>query len=762
MKGPELQLSNIVLILRRRRTIIICSLVLGLLVAVIATVCAAKMYSSTTTIEVNKEGSSSLGLDDLSGIASGLETGDELSTGLQTQQAVIESDNTALNVIKQLNLTTRPPYATPPAKRASKVPATGEQPLSLDQDTVARDRVLGIFRGRLQVKLVKGTRLINVTYTDEDPRRATEISNAVVDVYLNDYTQARYLAAAKASAWLANQLSDLKAKVTENQQQVNDYQRRAGLVGTTMSSSSDSHGTPDSVGEIHNPTLDRLADLNRELTKADVTRIAKEAIYRMTQTQDPDVVLGLGMSDLAQTAGSDSVLSPGGQELGLLQGLRQQQAQLKVQYAAAATKYGAKNPALSELQNQAIALDGQIKAELQRILQRAKNEFELAKIAEAGVQQRVSEQEQQVSSLSNSTDQLLLLKQEEASNRLLYQDLSTKLAEANISAGARASNITIVNPARIPARASSPKAILNLAMGLAVGLFLGVFAAFSRDYMDDSVVTPEQLEELTNCPMLGLIPSFDQDHRGYGRYLRFTRKLDLPADQPHAWLIREPHSSISEAYRQLRTSILLSRADQSLRTFLITSPLPQDGKTTNCFNIAVAFALQGSRVLVIDADMRHSSIHKLAKCNNDVGLSQYLANNLKAEEVIQSHAEISNLSIIPAGIVPPMPSELLGSKRFSESLQQFRKDFDYVFIDAPPLLLITDPVLISSQVDGTIMVIRSGMTTRPVLRRSLTMMVAANTPLLGLILNGADTNSADYGPKLGYCGTKDYYVETSN
>jgi len=607
--------------------------------------------------------------------------------------------------------------------------------------------------------VVKGTRLLSVTADDSDPKRAAEISSAVVDVYLNDYTEARYRAATKASTWLTNQLSDLKEKVTESQKKVNDYQREAGLVGISLPSVTDTHGASGSIGETHNVTLERLVDLNRELTKAEVERIAKEAIYRMTETQDPDLVLGTGMSDLAKTAGSDSVLSSGGQQLILLQGLRQQQAQLKVQYAAATTKYGAKNPALAEFQNQAAALDGQIKAELQRIHQRAKNEFELSKIAQAGVQSRVLEQEQQVSKLSNSADKLLLLHQEESSNRLLYQDLYTKLEEANISAGARASNITIVDPARIPARPSSPVMVLNLAMGIATGLFLGAFAAFSRDYMDDSVVTPAQVEQLTHVPVIGLIPAFEQARGGYG--LSAAKQAPTEGQSP-AWLVRAPLSSISESYRQLRTAILLSRPDQSLRTLLFTSPLPKDGKSTTCFNTAVSFAMQGSRVLMIDADMRRANLHNLAECPNEVGLSQYLANGLTAEEVIRPHTGVANLSILPAGIAPPMTAELLGSKRFADALRQFREDFDFVFIDAPPLLLVTDPVLISSYVDGVILVIRSGVTTRPILRRSLSALAAANAPLLGLLLNDANTKSADFGSTYGYYGEKDYYAKTSH
>ena len=208
--------------------------------------------------------------------------------------------------------------------------------MPLERAPLQRDRLLAMFRSRLHVSLIKGTRLVDVTYTDTDPNRSTAIANAVVDAYMNEYTQARYQASSRASSWLASQLADLKDKVATSQAKVDQFQQESGLTGITISAAagkvSASRQTVPSSSD--NVPLERLLELNRDLTNAEVSRIAREAIYRMTETQDPDVVLGIGSSALASSVGSGSPLSPGSSDLALLQQLRQQQAQIKVQLAA--------------------------------------------------------------------------------------------------------------------------------------------------------------------------------------------------------------------------------------------------------------------------------------------------------------------------------------------------------------------------------------------------------------------------------------------
>lgn len=425
------------LIFRRRKGIVLSAIATGVAIALILLMLAPRRYSATATVEVNKSNGNSLGLHDLSGIAGVVGEGDTLSTDMLTEQAVILNDDTALHVIAALKLDTEPPYALPASQATKDRVWRAEAGLPLERAPHRRDRALRAFRSGLRVNLIKGTRLFDITFTDTDPKRAAAIANAVVDVYTDESAQARYRASSKVSGWLAGQLAELKSRVEQSQAKADAFQRDSGLAGMTVPSSAaegpDGRALFSPSGD--NVALARLLELNRDLTSAEVARIAKQAIYTMTETQDPEVVLGIGSSTLASGLGQDSPVAPGSADLALLQQLRQQRAQLQVQISAASTKYGAKNPAMLQLQNEAATLDAEVRTELERIRARAGNDLRLAVLAEKGIRDRVAAQEKLVNQVTAKGDQLALLQEEALSSRALYQDLYTKLEEASVTAG---------------------------------------------------------------------------------------------------------------------------------------------------------------------------------------------------------------------------------------------------------------------------------------------------------------------------------------
>ncbi|MDR3504877.1 MAG: polysaccharide biosynthesis tyrosine autokinase [Acidocella sp.] len=760
MPTTELDLRDVIAILRRRKGIILSLLLLGVALAVLAVLLAQRQYSSTATIEINKDTGNGLGMVDLSGIASGLGGDNEINMDLLTEQAVILSDNTALIVMEKLKLDTQAPYAIPPSKVGKPSSLELERGLPLERAPLERDRVLAMFRQRLHVTLIKGTRLINVTYTDTDPERATAIANAVVEAYINEYTQERYQASSRASMWLAGQLADLKDKVATSQAKVDEFQRDSGLTGMTLSPTSGVQGgTAAMTPSTDNVPLERLLQLNRDLTASEVSRIAKEAIYRMTETQDPDVVLGIGSSSLASEAGSASPLAPGSADLALLQQLRQQQSQLKVQIAASNSKYGAKNPAMIQLRDEYDALDAQIKSELNRIRTRAKNDLDLATLGEEGIRKQIAAQEQEVNKVTAKADQLVLLQEEALSSRQIYQDLYTKLEEASVTAGIKASNITLVNPARKPSQPSSPKSRLSVAVGGLLGLVFGLIGAFLWDYFDDSIAGPEQVEQMTTVPVIGTIPNFAETKNITSRYGANARAEEEAGDKSSAWLLRAPRSRIAEAYRTLRTALLMSRVEHPPRVILIMSGSQAEGKSTTCLNAAAAFALQGGRVLYIDADMRRAQAHRAFNCANDGGLSNCLTSDVSYKQLLRPYPGIDSLFLLPAGPQPPNPSELIGSKRFADLLETVKQEFDYVFVDSPPVLLVTDAQLLSSHVDGYVLIVRSSKTTKRALQRSLMLMHTAGATALGIVVNALNAQMASYSG-YGYYGKEGgYYVD---
>jgi len=755
----ELKLSDVWRFLVRRRLWIVGFSLLGLAGGFLATVRAPRLYTATTTVELNKDASSGLGIQDFSGLASQVGVGQEFMTDMLTHQAVLLNDNTALSVINHLGLMQTHPYADMPTGKMQAAFAR-EAGLPLEDAPLTRDRALSIFHGGLRVLVVKNTRLLTVSYTDTDPQRASRIANAVVEAYLTNHTEARYTATSKASTWLTNQLEDLKRRVEESHKKVNAYEQSTGLIGTTSPSTKGGTPAQDSTSTAYQ----RLTDLNAELSRAEVIRIAKEAVYHLTETGDPDVVLGVGETSLATGIGGDSPIAAGSKNIQLLQKLREQEANLKVQLASEQVRYGAKNPALQEIRNQIDSLETQSHEEVQRINKEAKTDLELARTNEAAIQKSVNDQQRGVAALGNSLAALSFLQQEENTSRGLYQDLYTRLEEANIAAGVKSSDIVIVDPARAPGQHSSPVLKMNLAGGLFIGSLFGVLIAGVQQIRDTSLSALEDFEAIWEFPLLGIVRQFEAGSRAKLRYGRATVEIPKPLapSSESAWLLTAPKSEIAESYRNIRTSILLSNIDRSPRVILVTSPLSGDGKSTTAYNLAIAFAVQNKRVLLLDADMRRPTIGNEANCNGRKGLSDLLAKDLPLEEVVQEHSSLPSLYVLTSGTIPKMPAELLASERFARLIRQVREEFDYVLIDAPPVLLVTDPLLLACAADGIVLVVRAGVTTKPVLKRLRTALQKPNVKALGYVLNGLRDDSEGYGYGYGYGNDTGRYFESAS
>ncbi|HEY0784928.1 MAG TPA: polysaccharide biosynthesis tyrosine autokinase [Acidobacteriaceae bacterium] len=741
--SQELSVGDILLTVRHRRRLLLITIVACLALAVTYLLLAPKKYTATATIEINKDNSMSLGLDDLSGIGSKLGTGADLLTDMMTHESDLENESTALDVIKRTNLLSTEPYAVVPGK--SEI-LDREHGLPIEKAPATRDHAIAIFKRRLHVDLVKNTRLIAVSYTDTDPNRAAAVANTIVEVYLANHTEARYAASLKTSNWLTTQLAELKDRVAESERKVSQFQQKSGLVGVYVTDTG--KGSADAgLPHVSSVEDERLLALNNELTQAEVGRIAKEALYRFAQTGDPDVLASLGSSSLVTgAAGStDPSASAVSRSIATLQSLRQQQTLLKLQYASDITKYGPRNPELMQVNNQLTSIAGEIQSELLRIRQGTKSDFDIAALAEKNLRAKVGDQEKVVGRLDQSIAGLMVLEQESASNRLLYQDLYTRLEEANLAAGLGAGMITISDPARSSSKPSAPIPLEVLAIGLGAGLLLGVSAALLLDNVQNILYTPGDFHELLPFAELGMIPDFSsaQRRRRYGSKAVVKDPVKIEGGRV-AWLLRDPTSPVSEAFRQFRTSVLMSKSASPPRTLLFTSAVSGDGKTVSSFNLATAFAYQGSRVLILDADLRRPSMHTLFGCSGAVGLSNVLTGAISTADAILAHPEMERLFLLPAGTIPPMPAELLGSKRFSELLAECQGSYDYVIIDTPPMLLVTDPLLLAPMVEGVILVARAGRDTRPAVKQAITMLSRPQVRVLGYVLNGVSAAPGYY------------------
>lgn len=745
------QLYNQLRFVTRRYKWIVGSIVIGVSLAILLSMLMTPIYEATATIELNKSGSGSLDLDLGLGDALGqqlTEGGEGLQTDLQTETAILKGDSLALAVIERLGLASQEPFATAIGKHGKNQ----EQGLPLDEAPITRTRLLSVFGRYLKVQPVRGTRLIGVTYNSRDAKQAAQIANALIESYKSQYLKSHYDATSEASDWLTKQLSELKTNVENSEKKLTDFEKESGILSLDMMTPTGSKDEPGGGAPgIHSVVIQKLDALNAELTVAEANRIEKEAIYRLAQTSNEDLVVGLGSDPLAVQSNS-AVLSQGG-GVSNLELLRQQRSQLRINLAKESATFGVNNRHLKEAQTQLAALDDQIHQELQVIAKRAQADFQLAKQTEDEVRRRFDEQQASASKLNEKAVEFAVLSQEAYSQKRLYEDLYTKLQEANISAGVKATNITIVDPARPQSVPVRPNYRSNLVLGMLFGVFLGLGTAFVADNFDRTIRGPFEIEEITGIPVIGVIPSFEESAGTHGSRRRREKSKEPTenlSDQNAIWMLTHTQSPAAEAFRGLRTSILLSRTGGGPKVILITSCIPGEGKTTVATNLAVTFAQYGKKVIIVEADMRRPRMRHAFGVDNKVGLSNVLAGSHPREQAIVSGVGVPTLDVLPAGPHPPLPSEILGSAAFDELLRQLRSLYDIVIIDSPPALLVTDAISISSKSDATVWVAHAGVVTRPQLARAADLIERNGMPVIGFIVNRMTRTVGGYSYGYGY------------
>ncbi|WP_213803450.1 polysaccharide biosynthesis tyrosine autokinase [Granulicella sp. dw_53] len=707
-------------ILRRRWRVVsivtLATLVLGILVCLLLT----PRYSSLASIEINRAESEESTATPGTGPPP---TADEIKMDINTAITILQSDGLALGVIQDLNLISKPLYR--------KAVDSLEQGKPLNQAPKTQQKAIKIFENNLKVESPDNTRLINVTFSDPDANVAADVTNTLSRRFIENNLERRQKSTIQVSYWLQKELDDLKKQVEDSEQKLANYERKTGLAGIQITGSSTGEGASSVTISPKNTVTERLFGLNQELTAAEANRISTETLYRLVQTQDPEVVLGLGSMSIssAEGGGPGALTADGG--IQLVRSLRAQEVALIQGYAADAVKYGANNPRLTQTQQQLEAVRQQLKAELQRISKRAENAYLYAKNNEGTIRQQFTKQQSSANSLADDTVQLQVLAQEAYSNRALYESLFSKLQTASLASGVRATRIDLVEQARPAGIPAFPKWEMVLPALAAASLLFGISSAFLRESLDETVRTSNDLGEVANLTAFAYIPSIQLQGQD-------------ESDAIGSKLIHAPKSPFSEGFRTLRTSITLETASYSQKIFLVTSPLGGDGKTTVTFNLGVAFAQHGARVLLIDGDLRNPELHRLFGCEIAPGLGD-LQTPVIGPEVkgIVQHAALSTLFILPAGQLREFPAEFFDSEAFASLLASCARHYDYVLIDSPPVLSVADASIIASKATGTITVLRSRRTTRPIFSSSVNTLRKTGTPTIGIILNDVRNPTLD-------------------
>jgi succinoglycan biosynthesis transport protein ExoP len=748
LEGEDISFQQAFRVIRKRRYIILGLVVACGGLALLASCMLSPYYKAKALVEIEKQQGDPMA-SALGQLAGSLGGTDDTKTEIQTQVSVLQSDALAIETMHQTRFgdhVKHPWWEQLEAKlwRGPSEPAFRE--------AAEREAMLTYFSDRLTVTPIPDTRLIEVTFEDTDPVYSAILTNALVNQYIRDRLGRRNLTTIQASEWMSNQIADLNKQVEAAQQRLIDYQRKSGLIVSPGATSNSAQ--PGTSASVSSPVLDRLTQLNKDLVSSRELRITREAIYVLAKSGDADALVNMAAGQSSAALGQNSQSGA----LNGLSALRQQEVTLKLQLSSALQSYGPKNPHLVDLDGQLLEIHRQIDQEIQGVIGGAGLDYQVALKAEGGIQQAYDREEQEAYKVNDSQIHLAVLQQEADSTRVLYEDLFTKLQESKLSVGTQSSNVAVISNALRPARAAHPKKGLNTGIGIGAGMFLGVVLAFVLDNCDDAIGSGTQVEELTGFPVLGLIPQFESTVRPSRRKSDHSVK---GASVLRALIPAEPTSEAGEAYRVLRTAILLSQAGSPPRTILIASSVPKEGKSTTTYNLAVCFASLGIKVLALDADFRKPSLHRMSGTPNLNGLSNVLTSSLDPSQLIVSDAKVSNLHLLTAGPTPPNPAELLGSQAFETLLAGLVTRYDLVLIDSPPALLVADSVIISAKVDGTLVVLRSGKTTRPLLLRVTSILQRNRANILGYVLNAVDTGSPDFYYSYGY-RSGEYYEEKAN
>ena len=703
MMPRERHLSDYLMVLRKHLWLIASSVLAIVTIVTIQTFRMQPIYDATARIEIDRENTNILPF-------SGTESYDiyeDLEQYIETQSKILTSQTLASLTIKSLKLDQDQRFGGHPRE-----PSTVEV---AQANTGAPSSALWIFLGGISVKRVPNSRLLDVTFSTGDPKLAAQIVNVHVANFIEQNFQSRYEATMQASNWLSGQLDELKAKV-ENSEDARIEYERANQIWT--------------IDEKQDITTQKLADINKELTEAEAERINKEAVY-----------------ELAQAGNFDAIPSVRGNPL--IQDMLKQENTLSAQYADALNLYGPKFPKVVRLEEQIKELDQQVIHEKTNVANQIEAEYRGSRQHEMLLEQALTRQKAEASAMADKMVQYNIIKRESEANKQLYDGLLQKLKEAGITAGLKSSNIRVVDPALLPTAPSKPQKMRNIGLAVLVGLVGGIGLALLREYMDNTVKNPGDIEALGRLPSLAVVPAFVSANGHSQSSLQKLLKGPMSNGNEHrAELVShlEPQSQMSEAFRALRTSLLLSQADRPPQVILVTSALPHEGKTTAAVNLSVTLAQLGDKTLLVDGDLRKPGVSAALGMadGKHPGLSSYLAGVSSLDLVTVMHSSIGNLAVIPTGPIPPNPADLLSSHRLNEMVAELRNQFKFIVIDSPPILAATDAVILSVAADGVLLVVRSGETPKEAFVRTRDLLMSVKCHILGVVLNAVDSKAHDY------------------
>jgi len=726
LQGQEINLRDYWHVVVKYQWMIITLFIVALITTAIATFNMKPVYRATAQVLIDRENPNILSIKEVMSMdAQDLDY-------YQTQYKILQSRSLVKAVINTLSLAHHQEFIEcskdkngqgllASIKDSIQKPLAFLMPLSVD-DTKAtviltpeeiRDKkesvLIDSFLGKLQIEPIMKSHLVNISFLAHDPALAARVANTLAEQYIQHNIKLKYDASISASDWLNQNVGDLKKKMEDSEEALHSYKEQNKIV---------------SLEERQNIIVQKLSELNSAVTEAKTKRISLETLYNQANKfkDNEDALESL----------------PSVMNNALILELKKNYIALLGEYNRESKQYGVKHPNIIKISSQMQALEKKINSEVQKIVNSIKTEYEIAVAQEGVLIEALNQQKEEALDLNKKVIKYNVLKRDSESNQQMFEVVLNRLKETDLTRGLKNSNVRIIDKAEVPETPIKPNQKLNLLLGAIVGLFAGLGMSFFLEYLDNTIKTPDDVKRYLDLPFLAPVPSLDMTE---------TKGIACP----ELITLHKPKSHITEAYKGLRTSILFSFPDNNPKVLLITSATPGEGKTFTSVNLAITMAQAGSKVVMIDCDMRKSRIHRLLNLKNEKGISNLLIGQCRVEDVLQD-GPVSNLKIITCGHHPPNPSELLVSANLKKILEELKTRFDHIIIDSPPLVAVTDSVVISRIVDGVALVIHGGVTSKEAVVQGRDLLKNANASLLGVIINNIN---------LGKQGNYHYYYYSS-
>ncbi len=643
----------------------------------------------------------------------------------QTQVEIIKSRELARKVVEKLKLTTHPDYdprqASTDGLRAWLPTNWFSSNQPLDDDQVLKG-VISNFMGNLQVQPVRNSQLARLSFVAYDKELAAKVPNTLADVFIENDLESKVKMTQKASAWLGDQMGDLRKKLDASERALQEYRDRERIV--------------DAKGVALAGASKALEEATSGLVSARTKRAEAEGLYNQV----------LAVKQGRAAGGLESI--PAVLRHPTVQGMKGGEAEAERRLADASKRYGPEHPKMLQANAELAAARDNTRRQVDNVVAGVAKEYEAARANEQAIASALGQSKAEIQGINRKEFQLGVLEREAQSNRQLYDMFLNRAKETNISTDLQSTVARVVDPAVVPGGAYAPKKSQIVSIAAAVALIIGMMLSLLLDRINNTVNTAGEVEARLGVPMLG-----------YLQKIVTTGKKSMKAEMA---FLTDGQSLFSESIRTIRTSILMSAVDVPKKVIVITSSVPEEGKTTVAFNLACAFA-QVKRVLLIDGDLRRPKINRVIGGDKDAkGLTHLVSGVAAASECIVRH-EQGGFHILTAGFVPPNPLEILSSAKFQGIVEKLKEAFDIVLIDSSPVQLVSDAVVLSQLADTVLYVVKADSTPYPLARGGLKRLAMGNAPILGVILNHLDLERAEkyYGEYSGYGryrGTKGYHA----